>query len=57
MPRKEYVLRSELFVKVGYFSFMPRTEYGLRSEVGGELDIFLSWKEFFHAKNRIWFEI
>ena len=29
---------------------MPRTEYGLRSEVGRELDIFLSWKEFFMPK-------
>ena len=38
MPRTEYGLRSEVFVKVGYFSFleeffMPRTEYGLRSEL------------------------
>ena len=40
MPRKEYVLRSELFVKVGYFSFMPRTEYGLKSEVGGGVGYF-----------------
>ena len=50
MPRTEYGLRSEVFVKVGYFSFleeffMPRTEYGLRSELFVKVGYFSSLGE------------